>query len=227
MRHRLPTAVLAAFFLAACADQPTEPLAPEVQIPDPLFSITSVFDNQGTGEELEESKTFFPASTNDLNFKKEVPSREGQDAPYVLHHETGVGEITLEFVNNTNSLAFFEVRIDGETVGTDPHPIVNTAFAHPTTGEVALIDDVVHPGVCLDGRGDPVCPPGPILETLQAESLVEIRLALGGERDWDFDWTAFHVPSTADARDACKDGGWEELGFSNQGRCIQHMNTGR
>lgn len=121
----------------------------------------------------------FP-STNELNKNKQVPGRIGQDAPYVNQDSVGVGEVTLEFVNDSNSLAFFEYRIDGEalTSGTS-HPIV--------TG------DYIYPGVCVDGRVSPVCSPGPVVQTFYADEYVEVRLALGGERDWDFDWTRFDV----------------------------------
>lgn len=121
----------------------------------------------------------FP-STNDLNKNRQVPGRLGQDAPYVNQNNIGVGEVTLEFVNDSNSLAFFEYRIDGEalTSGTS-HPVVS--------------GDYIYPGVCVDGRDNPECSPGPVTRTLNADEYVEIRLALGGERDWDFDWTRFDV----------------------------------
>jgi hypothetical protein len=143
----------------------------------------------------------FP-STNDAN----------RDAgrPHVNLVETGPGAVTLEFVNETNSLAYFEYRIDGTTVGSDPHPVV--------TG------DVVHPGVCVDGRTPAACSAGPVVETFSATTVVEVRLALGGERDWDFDWTSFPVDPTT--KDQCRDGGWETYGFRNQGQCIRFVNTG-
>ena len=52
----------------------------------------------------------FP-STNDAN-------REA-GLPHVNLVSTGPETVTLEFVNTTNSLAFFEYRIDGETVGNE------------------------------------------------------------------------------------------------------------
>ncbi|MEX0930720.1 MAG: hypothetical protein WDZ68_00325 [Candidatus Paceibacterota bacterium] len=36
----------------------------------------------------------------------------------------------------------------------------------------------------------------------------------------------WHVWSNPEAKDECKDGGYEAFGFSNQGRCIQFVNTG-
>ena len=101
--------------------------------------------------------------------------------PHVIEVSKGIGTVTLQFVNPTNSLASFEYRIDGIVAGTLPHPVV--------TG------DVIYPQICVDGRPDPDpdCDPSPVTHTFTADSLVEIRLALGGERDWDFDWTPFTV----------------------------------
>jgi hypothetical protein len=125
--------------------------------------------------------------------------------PHVNQVATGPGTVKLEFVNETNSLAFFEYRIDGAAVGSTPHPVID--------------GDVIHPGVCVDGRRPPDCAVGPVEMTFAAAT-VEVRLALGGERDWDFDWTLFEVGD-------CKRGGWETFGFRNQGQCIRFVNTGR
>ena len=121
-----------------------------------------------------------PNSTNELNFNQEVPGRIGQDVPYVsLDFSTGIGPgtVTLDFWNNTNSLAFFEIRIDGKETGSTTHPV---------TG------DTIHTGgISVDGIGNP----DPVIRSIEfeAESIVEVRLALGGERDWDFDWVEFKV----------------------------------
>ncbi len=134
--------------------------------------------------------------------------------PHVNQVGTGPGTVTLEFVNDTNSLAFFEYRLDGVTVGTTPHPVV--------TG------DVIHPGVCVDGRPAPACAAGPVVQTFSAAATVEVRLALGGERDWDFDWVSFEVGPVDPATAAdCKRRGWETFGFRNQGQCIRFVKTGR
>lgn len=142
----------------------------------------------------------FP-STNDDN--------RDADQPHVNLVSEGPGTVTLEFVNPTYWLAFFEYRIDGETVGSTDHPIV--------TG------DVIHPGVCVEGDVDfaPPCEPDVITRTFSADATVEVRLALGGERDWDFDWTAFAVGP------GCRNGGWKMYGFRNQGQCIRFVNTGK
>lgn len=133
--------------------------------------------------------------------------------PHVFEVSAGPGSVTLEFVNDTNSLAFFEYRVDGaiQTTGT-PHPVV--------TG------DVIYPGVCVDSRvvgPAPGCAVGSIEMTFAANEMVEVRLALGGERDWDFDWTPFEVAPITKAD--CKKGGWAELGFDNQGQCIKFVNS--
>jgi hypothetical protein len=113
----------------------------------------------------------FP-STNDAN--------RAANLPHVDLVATGPGTVTLEFVNTRRVVAFFEYRIDGQTVGTTPHPVV--------TG------DVIHPGFCIDGRPTPTAGcTNTIQQTFEADALVEVRLALGGERDWDFDWTPFAV----------------------------------
>jgi hypothetical protein len=111
----------------------------------------------------------FP-STNELN--------QANGWPYVHLVEAGSNYITLEFVNDTNSLAFFEVRIDGKKMKDgSPHPVV--------------IGDVMYDGVAVDSRN--ITEPVVVTETFAAKKKVEIRLALGGERDWDFDWTTFKV----------------------------------
>jgi hypothetical protein len=113
----------------------------------------------------------FP-STNDAN--------RAADLPHVDLVSTGPGTVTLEFVNTRRVVAFFEYRIDGQTVGTTPHPVV--------TG------DVIHPGFCIDGRPTPTAGcTNSLVQTFEADATVEVRLALGGERDWDFDWTSFAV----------------------------------
>ena len=119
----------------------------------------------------------FP-STNDANRELGLP--------HVNELSKGPGTVTLEFVNPTGALAFFEYRLDGLQAGTTPHPVV--------------IGDVIHPGVCVEGDVDfdPPCEPDAITKTFSADATVEVRLALGGERDWDFDWTPFTVGADAD-----------------------------
>jgi len=142
----------------------------------------------------------FP-STNDDN--------RAAGLPHVNELSKGPGTVTLEFVNDTNSLTFFEYRIDGEIVPGTNHPVV--------TG------DPIYPGISVDCRG--IAVPCVVEETFFADATVEVRLALGGERDWDFDWTEFTVDPAM--KDDCKKGGWETFGFANQGQCIRFVNTGK
>jgi hypothetical protein len=144
----------------------------------------------------------FP-STNEIN--------RANNFPYVNLVESGIGFVTLEFVNDTNSLAFFEYRIDGEILTSgDAHPVV--------TG------DFIYDGVTLDSRN--IEAPLHFFRTFEATSTVEVRLALGGERDWDFDWVTFEALAAA-TKDDCRTGGWEAHGFANQGQCIRFVETGQ
>ncbi len=117
----------------------------------------------------------FP-STNEQN--------KADNHPYVELVSQDVGEVTLDFVNDTNSLAFFEYRIDGVAL--------TSGTAHPV-----VAGDFIYPGVSVDSRN--IADPVVVTQTFQAEATVEVRLALGGERDWDFDWVTFDVlPPTND-----------------------------
>ncbi len=111
-----------------------------------------------------------PNSTNALNYYQLVPGREGQLAPYVLFNNSAVGQVTLDFYNGYTGGAFFEYRIDGVALTPDnTHPVV--------------LGDDIYPGKWL-GSGTASL----LSQTFAATQTVEIRLALGGERDWDFDW---------------------------------------
>ena len=150
----------------------------------------------------------FP-NTNDDNI--------AEGLPHVLKMGDAPGQVTLKFVNDTNSLADFEYRIDGEalTIGT-AHPVV--------TG------DYIYPGVCVDNRATPEagCVAGSSeTRTFSATDKVEVRLALGGERDWDFDWTEFDVAADVGDKMECMTGGWEAYGFENQGQCARFLTSGK
>ena len=113
-------------------------------------------------------------STNLLNYTLQNPTRPQQVGPFVLFVSNAPGQVTLSFNNGAAGLAFFEVRIDGVATGTNPHPVV--------------IGDTIHTGGQAVSAGTL-----DFQQTFFATSTVEIRLALGGERDWDFDWTSFAV----------------------------------
>lgn len=153
-------------------------------------------------------------TTTGVALAYEFPSTNDQNRtnghPHVNLVEAGIGYVDLEFVNATNSLAYFEVRIDGEEL--------TSGTAHPVTG------DFIYPGVSVDGRGsaDPVV----VTERFEADSTVEVRLALGGERDWDFDWVTFAALPDASFKQDCRDG-WADYGFRNQGQCIRFVVTGQ
>lgn len=111
--------------------------------------------------------------------------------PHVNLVEQGPGTVTLEFVNPTYVLEHFEHRIDGVVAGTSPHLVIE--------------GDVIYPGVCVDGRVPAACSAGPVVQARTANSTVEVRLALGDERDWDFDWTTFTVGPMTPAGPVIKD----------------------
>ena len=97
--------------------------------------------------------------------------------------------------------------------------------AHPI-----VILEVIYPGVPVDCRSSveprPPCANSPVERTFSADATVEVRLALGGEHDWDFDWTSFAAAQPLTKAD-CKKGGWRTFEFANQGQCIRFVNTGK
>lgn len=117
-----------------------------------------------------------PNSTNALNYAQQTPGRIGQVAPFVIFHDMNPGELTLSFSNGASGVAFFETRINGVQTGSTPHAVV--------------IGDTQHTGGTLVTSGTLN-----FLKTffVAEGGLVEIRLALGAERDWDFDWTGWEV----------------------------------
>ncbi len=116
----------------------------------------------------------FP-STNELNKNKEVPGRIGQTAPYVDLISSEVGDVTLQFFNYAPGTACFEHRSDGESSQ------YGNIYAHPVVS-----GDYYYYYFCLPSQQTTI-------KTYSADEYVEIRLAFGGERDWDFDWTRFDV----------------------------------
>jgi hypothetical protein len=118
--------------------------------------------------------SFSPNSTNELNYNKLVPGREGQTAPYVEQISGGPGTIELLFSNLGPGLAFFERRINNMPAGSTTHPVVPS--------------DTIHPGTSVASGNTQT-----VLFNIASGGILDIRLALGGERDWDFDWTSFQV----------------------------------
>ena len=114
----------------------------------------------------------FP-STNQLNKDKQTPGYIGQNTPYVELVEAGVGKVKLNFVGSYVGGHYFEYRIDGVLVTSgDPHMI--------------LIGEYEYPGVWVIANTT-------VQREINSSSYVEVRLALGAENDWYFDWTRFDV----------------------------------
>jgi hypothetical protein len=112
----------------------------------------------------------FP-STNEQNKTGTNPVRTGV-GPHVNVLNTDIGEITLEFVMPYTYSACFEYRVDGETSQYGdiyPHPVI--------------IGDYWYYYKCINNET--------WQKTFYGEDYVEVRLAVGAERDWDFDWTKF------------------------------------
>ncbi len=128
-------------------------------------------------------------STNYLNKSAQNQHRPGTQGPHVNFVSNTSDSVTLEFVMPESYLAVFEYRVDGDAVdlttnptlhpfGEDPHP-----NPRPWMGE----DETVFGAIAVSGVDS-------VEHTFEnVDSIVEIRLALGGERDWDFQWTPFFV----------------------------------
>ena len=129
-----------------------------------------------TGVELGTPVHWNANSTNDLNYLMMAPGHSGQVAPFVLFDSATPTSVTLEFNNGAAGLAYFEFRIDGVDTGASNHLIPGLAGL-----------DTIHQGLAVQSGTLG------LLRTFNATDMVEVRLALGGERDWDFNWTAFDV----------------------------------
>lgn len=148
------------------------------------------------------------------------------DLPHVnIEEENEDGEVELEFVNPTEFTFSFDYRVDGEPEGTDDEWTGTTIAEGPLEG-----DDFGqrYEVVTLEGEGTETV-------TLDAEEQVEVRLARGAEQQWYFDWITIEVEGSTEDPDEvpveepeeeqapaqhCRDGGWQELDFRNQGLCI-------
>jgi hypothetical protein len=118
------------------------------------------------------------------------------------------GAMTLQLVNPRGFASCFEIRSDGDT----SQRIVPTHFNRAVT-------DGLYPFACVNN--------GTQLRTVAAERYVEVRLAFGAETDERFDWTRFDLVLDPESKADCKDGGWADYGFRNQGLCVSFVLTGR
>lgn len=115
----------------------------------------------------------------------------------------GVGEVTVQFISTRAFASCFEYRSDGDrSQGTGDN--YNTDIV-----------DGLYPFTCLSNST--------VDKTLYADEYVEIRMVFGGERDERFDWTRVDVGT----KSSCKDGGWEALGYKNQGACVSAVVSNR
>ena len=80
------------------------------------------------------------------------------------------------------------------------------------------VTDGLYPFACVNNATP--------LRTIPAERYVEVRLAFGAETDERFDWTRFDLVLDPETKADCKDGGWADYGFRNQGLCIAFVLTG-
>jgi len=147
-----------------------------------------------TGVELGNSFQFAANSTNLLNFQSNAPGRPNQTAPHVLLVSSTANSITLDFFNNAPGQAFFEFRVDGQApTGGTAHPIVGGDIIHSFSSSSPLGSFSTYGGISLAANTAL-----PVQHTFTGVSnLVEVRLALGGEADWRFNWTAFELADAA------------------------------
>lgn len=61
------------------------------------------------------------------------------------------------------------------------------------------------------------------LRMIFADEYVEVRMVFGAEKEERFDWTRFDVAG----KEACKNDGWMQFGFRNQGQCVRFAQTGK
>ena len=117
-------------------------------------------------------------------------------------HVDQVG-LSLQFTSTRNFYSCFEYRTDGDTSQ-------QISPDNPNT----LITDGLYPYICEKDSSDTL--------NIRAKKYVEVRMVFGAESDERFDWTRFDV-----GKQACKNGGWKDFGFANQGQCVRYEETGK
>jgi hypothetical protein len=139
-------------------------------------------------------------STNDIN--------RTNGWAHVDQLSQGVGTTDLQFISTRNFYSCFEYRTDGDT----SQQISSTNYN-------ANITDGLYPYYCQNNNSS--------THTFHANAYVEVRMVFGAETDERFDWTRFDVLPDAQTKEDCKDGGWEQYGFANQGQCVRFVETGK
>lgn len=114
-----------------------------------------------------------PKSTNELNYLEQNPIWPNRSMPHVLFNSHTSNSVTLDFLNWAPGLAAFEYRIDGIQTDLGDHPIV--------------FGDTIHQFQSLSTQSELL---GVVFN---ANQYVDVRLALGGESDYRFDWVRFEV----------------------------------
>jgi hypothetical protein len=157
-------------------------------------------------------------STNDAN-------RTFGWAHFNVTDNTVPGEVTVDLVNPRYFSSCFEYRTDGD----ETQKTSNTNFNRAIT-------DGLYPFKCVSSNDS-----GPVSVslTLEANEYIEIRMVFGAEADERFGWTRVNLteqtptptPTVAASNDPkttddCKNGGWKEFGFKNQGQCNRFISTG-
>lgn len=210
----IPAALVAAItltFMAGCSEHPTDVgIQSSAEVAFASIGDPGVTDGVPLTPTAPEAHDYVFPSTNETNIAN------GWSNVTWNADDAGLGEAPLKFEQPRGFLACFEIRIDDQDPNGEP----------PTTGNTNW-----NPSI-QDGQWELRClGPTPYLsipheETFTAISHVDVRLSVGGERDERFDWTRFYVMS-ADSKDDCQNGGWQTLGFANQGQCIRFVETGK
>ena len=194
---------------SVCVDGRTPPSATPAPSPKPSpptapskSDSPSAANATGTSTGPPSRRRVF-TSTNDFN--------RANGFPHVNEVSKGLGTVTLEFVNTTNSLAVFEYRIDG-TVGQRPPPRRHRRRHPPQrlrrrTHPTRLRHQPRHPNLHRQQpRRSPTRP--------------RRRTRLGLRLD-----PLHRRPAGPTSKRDCKRGGWEAFGFRNQGQCIKSVNN--
>lgn len=127
--------------------------------------------------------------------------------------------VALTFTTTRAFESCFEYRAD------DAAPTQTTA--NPNT----LVTDGLWDFVCVNASGV-----ASQSVTVPAAEHVDVRLVFGGETDERFDWTRVDTLEPVDSTEPteptrpatvkeCKQGGWADLGYKNQGRCVSDVRT--
>lgn len=139
-------------------------------------------------------------STNDIN--------RTNGWAHVDQVAVGIGTTTLRLISMRPFASCFEYRTDGDT-----SQVIGAANFNPA------VTDGLYPYTCRNNNTIDI--------PFSADAYVEVRMVFGAESDERFDWTRFDVLPDAQTKDDCKDGGWADYGFANQGQCIRFIQTGK